>query len=191
MKNRVLLPTSIFLFLLFSGFHCGIEDCVTSPVRLSGGTAFSLDNRGAAPVLLDSNAQGFLPAYGVQVQIECEFSDDTNGFWASDCEDENLEIPAGDCRMYTLLDMPNGVAAGSDVSDMFRIVDRYARPLKYRPVSEAMEVIARHLSPGTGAPFDFLLVQTLPQSGTYQFEFRMENTDSILLNIPVNPILLQ
>lgn len=191
MKNRFLLPASIILFLLFSGFQCGIEDCVTSPVRLSGGMAFSLDNRGTAPVVLDSNAQGFLPAYGVQVQIECEFSDDTDGFWASDCEDETREIPAVDGRMYTLLDMPNGVAAGSDVSDMFRIVDRYTRPLKYRPVSEAIELIARHLSPGTGVPFDFLLVQSPLQSGTYQFEFRIENTDSTLLSIPVNPILLQ
>lgn len=74
---------------------------------------------------------------------------------------------------------------------MFRIADRFAQPLKYRPVSEAMEVIARHLKPGASAPFDFLLVQTPPQSGTYQFEFRIENTDSTLLSIPVNPILLQ
>ncbi|MBL7782559.1 MAG: hypothetical protein JNM22_15135 [Saprospiraceae bacterium] len=190
MKNRYLPLAFLSICLTLCGFHCGVE-CFTIPISITRGEAFSLDNRGQEPVVLEAPAHGFLSAYGIQVQLECEFAEGSGDTWTSDCDMLQLTTPIRECRIYTLLDMPNGYAAGDDVSALFRFVDRNARPLKYRPLSEAPALIPQNLFPDIKAKFDFLLIQPPSQNGTCQFEFRMETTDSTLLSITTNPILLQ
>lgn len=185
-----LLLLLALLFFTLTRFKC-VEECDGPDValKISQTATVHLDNRGAEAIVLAPGANGFLNAYGFRLStfVAVRNQADTAGV---DCPYFSLSPAATDCRIFTLTDLGD-LPPGTDVSDLFRFVDRSRSPLRYYPTVDAASAISGIWSFDHATHFDFLLVQQPATAGWQQFELRLSQNDTTILSVTTDSIFLQ
>ena len=191
MKTRFLLPALALLLLTLSRFHC-IKECesfVDKPGHIteaSLGTS-PLDNRKEMPVVLAPGAEGYLQAYGFQLQISPIPSDSFGDYVY--CTRYYLDPGIADIHIFTLTPVPG--VSGPDVSDLFRYQHTVDRVPTYLALSQAPPHITRDLELNSWNGYDFLLVEPPAAEGWYQFELRLTMQDSSIVSTVTDSIYLK
>jgi hypothetical protein len=193
MRNRLLYPVLIFLFLIHTNFKC-VSECSEEtedvPATITEPKVSSLDNRGAEPVVLPPGAIGYLRAYGIRFSINTQTPDQSDTIF---CARFFLSPAFNQVRIYTVNGLEGIYAPGADVTDLFQLVEYNSRlSPRYLEAPSWISGINNRWAPGYPASFDFLFTEPPPvATGWRQFELRLLRNDTTVLSLPTDSIFLQ